>query len=444
MNVSQIRCSARGRGARLSLSTALSWAAVLASAILVPRVQADEPPVRSGPATARVEAAQPQEVSAGAVLEKAWPGHPEWLAMLAEIFVKGDQMSGNDGWFRKSGPKIRFDWPTTRAALDRDGDGSVRRPEFPGPDGDFARLDRNRDGVLGAADFDFSGRSSGPPTGSVLFSRLDHDGNGRVTRAELDRFFQATDRDGLGFVSLSDLQQALDPPPALLRGTPGGPDGPTRWMFLKAFFNGELGGLTPGPELNADAPDFTLSTADGQQQVTLSKLVGPKPVVLVFGNFTCRPFRGQGGNLEKLYQRYKDRATFLTIYVREAHPTDGWRMEINDVLGVAIRQPRTDSERAGVAQLCNKTLGLSFPMLVDTIDDPVNRQYCGVPSRLYLVDRQGKIAYKSGRGPFGFKPGEMEQSLVLLLQQEATTTSPDGRRPPTPVSLESASQRHSD
>jgi hypothetical protein len=38
-----------------------------------------------------------------------------------------------------------------------------------------------------------------------------------------------------------------------------------------------------------------------------------------------------------------------------------------------------------------------------------------MPARLYVIDTEGKIAYKSGRGPFGFKPGEMEQALVLLL-----------------------------
>ena len=32
--------------------------------------------------------------------------------------------------------------------------------------------------------------------------------------------------------------------------------------------------------------------------------------------------------------RYRDRATFLMVYVREAHPTDGWQMESNDRVGV--------------------------------------------------------------------------------------------------------------
>ena len=101
--------------------------------------------------------------------------------------------------------------------------------------------------------------------------------------------------------------------------------------------------LTSRPESSETvraAPDFTLKTQDGEGELTLSRLVGPKPVVLVFGNFTCGPFRNQAGNVEKLYRMYKDRATFVMVYVREAHPTDGWRMESNDRAEVALDQPR--------------------------------------------------------------------------------------------------------
>jgi hypothetical protein len=410
-------------GARGSAHPA--WAiAAFACSLLVPCASAfDDPPRQSGPPPSSNDAPARPEISGAAALEKMWPGHPEWLAMLTDILVKGERLSGGDGWFRNRGPQTRFDWQSTRDRLDRDGDGMISRAEFPGLDTDFARLDRDRDAELTGADFDFSSRSSAPSPGTLLFGRADRDGNGRITPEELSKFFKAADRGGLGFLSRDDLQQALESPAPLLRGSPGAPDGPTRKTFLSAFFRGELGGLTPGPDLNQAAPDFTLKTADGRDEVTLSRMARHKPVVLVFGNYTCRPFRGQGGNLEKLHQRYKNRATFLAVYVREAHPSDGWRMEVNDALGVTVRQPKTYSERVGVAQVCTRNMGLSFPVLVDTIEDAVNKQYCGVPSRLYLVDRHGKIAYKSARGPFGFNPAELEHSLMLLLQQDSSTTT---------------------
>jgi hypothetical protein len=54
-------------------------------------------------------------------------------------------------------------------------------------------------------------------------------------------------------------------------------------------------------------------------------------------------------------------------------------------------------------------------VLVDEISDPVGNAYSGMPARLYVLDTKGRVAYKSGRGPFGFKPGEMEQALAFAL-----------------------------
>jgi hypothetical protein len=116
-----------------------------------------------------------------------------------------------------------------------------------------------------------------------------------------------------------------------------------------------------------------------------------------------------------LYERYRDRAEFLAVYVREAHPTDGWRMSFNDHFGVAIAQPRTFLDRVAAGKTCNEKLEVRMPLLVDTIDDRVGRAYSGVPDRLYVLDPDGTVVYKSGRGPFGFKPGEMEQALILTL-----------------------------
>lgn len=110
----------------------------------------------------------------------------------------------------------------------------------------------------------------------------------------------------------------------------------------------------------------------------------------------------------------------MAIYVREAHPTDGWRMSSNDRAGIAFGQPRKLQERVDVAEKCCQSLAMSMPLLVDDLNDRVGHAYSGMPDRLYIIDRSGRVAYKGGRGPFGFKPGEMEQSLVMtLLDQDS-------------------------
>ena len=116
-----------------------------------------------------------------------------------------------------------------------------------------------------------------------------------------------------------------------------------------------------------------------------------------------------------MYSRFKDDAVFLGVYVREAHPTDGWKMESNAKVGVTVAQPKTYAERTAVADQCFRLLKPTIPLLVDEIDDPTGNAYSGMPARLYGIDSKGRVAYKSGRGPFGFKTGEMAQALLMTL-----------------------------
>lgn len=366
------------------------------------------------------------KIVAGA-LDSVWADRPEPIDMLADIVIKGGHLSGEDGWFRRSPARTRFGWPEVSKALDTDRDQAISRQEFPGQEADFLFLDRDRDGVLTAADFDFRPRPTPPSPAAILFNRVDRDANGKLTEEEFRAFFQRNDSGGLGYLSLADLRNALStptPPPAAPSSGP-----PTRATLLKSFVRQELGAFPAGPSLDDVAPDFTLRRVDDGTEITLSKVIGPKPIVLIFGDFTCGPFRREAGNIAKLRRKYEERATFLMVYVREPHPLDGWRMENNDHAGVAVRQPRNFEERMGVAKSCNGLLDLGFPMLVDTMDDAVNNAYSGVPSRLYLIDRAGKIAFKNGRGPFGFNLEELEHSLVLLLQSEAKSSEVAAPKP---------------
>ncbi len=82
--------------------------------------------------------------------------------------------------------------------------------------------------------------------------------------------------------------------------------------------------------------------------------------------------------------------------------------------GVVFRNPRSESERFGVAESCVRTLGIRFPALIDGIDNTVERLYTGWPDRLYLIDRDGRVVYKSAPGPFGFDPSKLSAALRAL------------------------------
>jgi hypothetical protein len=131
-----------------------------------------------------------------------------------------------------------------------------------------------------------------------------------------------------------------------------------------------------------------------------------------------------------MYRRYRERVAFLGICIREAHAADGWWPGINKEAGIMVNQPKTFAERCSVAQRCSGALQMTMPLLVDEIDDRVGHAYSGMPDRLYMIGRDGKVLYKGGRGPFGFRPREMEQALILgLLEQEAAVGKSLGRRP---------------
>jgi hypothetical protein len=57
---------------------------------------------------------------------------------------------------------------------------------------------------------------------------------------------------------------------------------------------------------------------------------------------------------------------------------------------------------------------------VDEMDDAVMTAYAAWPERLYLVDLEGKVVYAGGRGPFGFKPGQLKRAMDSLLKRMGT------------------------
>lgn len=116
-----------------------------------------------------------------------------------------------------------------------------------------------------------------------------------------------------------------------------------------------------------------------------------------------------------MFERYKDRVEFLLVYIREAHPTDGRQAPVNVREGVLHAQPKSAEEREEVANICVRKLDIRFPALLDNMENTTERDYTAHPDRLYLVDRDGKVAWKGDPGPRGFRPAELEAAIQKLL-----------------------------
>lgn len=103
------------------------------------------------------------------------------------------------------------------------------------------------------------------------------------------------------------------------------------------------------------------------------------------------------------------------VYIQEAHPSDLWQMDSNIKDNVVFTSPKGYFERANLAGTCAVKLGLQLPAVVDSISNPTEMAYTGWPDRLYVIDRDGKVAFKSPAGPFGFKPEKVRETLQQIL-----------------------------
>jgi hypothetical protein len=223
--------------------------------------------------------------AAAALLESVYEGErpPESVRMLTAV-LRGSRMGPGEGWFGPAENRYPWKWLASRCGVDP-ARGRIPRDRFRGTDAWFARLDRDKDGAITSDDFDWSDRSPYMQMARMvdrLFGKLNAERDGHLTKAELMQFFDKAAQ-GKDYVSPDDFRDTLL---GGLFSRSGASEMPSQAVLIRGLFSGELGSMNEGPKLNDPAPDFTLKTSDGKDTIQLSKRIGPKPVVLVFGSFT--------------------------------------------------------------------------------------------------------------------------------------------------------------
>jgi len=197
--------------------------------------------------------------------------------------VSGRPPVAGVGWF---GPaQTRYTWDRLKAK-DKNGDGRITREEFGGPADLFTTLDRDGDGAITPDDLDWSDNSTYARQVAMaqqFLRRADEDGNKKVSKDEWARVFDELAK-GKQQLEAEDLRRLLFPP------TPGRSFGgggmPPKEVLLFGLLTGEIGSGAEGPQLDAQAPGFTLTSPDDKTTITLGDYKGKKPVALIFGSFT--------------------------------------------------------------------------------------------------------------------------------------------------------------
>jgi len=89
-------------------------------------------------------------------------------------------------------------------------------------------------------------------------------------------------------------------------------------------------------------------------------------------------------------------------------------MQSNITQNVVLASPRSEDERGVVATACVRKLGIKIPAVLDEFGNTTEQAYTAWPDRIYLIDRGGRIVYKSKPGPFGFNAGQLAAAIATI------------------------------
>ena len=119
-----------------------------------------------------------------------------------------------------------------------------------------------------------------------------------------------------------------------------------------------------------------------------------------------------------MWERWGDRIEFIVVYIREAHPEEGWVVNPNRAADILINDPETNEERVEVAASGAVNLQIRMPVVVDDVDDAIASAYGALPDRLYLIDRDAIVTFQGDPGPWGFDPAALEKAIEATLDRK--------------------------
>lgn len=112
-----------------------------------------------------------------------------------------------------------------------------------------------------------------------------------------------------------------------------------------------------------------------------------------------------------MYTQLRDEVDFLTIYIKEAHASDEWKL--GNIID--IPQHKNLNDRCEAAKLLTKKYNYLSPVVVDTMDNAFMREMASWPERYYII-KDGKIfAVCDVDNEFGHNRLLLRRTLRILL-----------------------------
>jgi len=170
-----------------------------------------------------------------------------------------------------------------------------------------------------------------------------------------------------------------------------------------------------GPAIGSVAPRFLLARAGSGEPVDLRDLLRNGALVAVFGSYTCPQLRTAAPVLNELSKKFGPRVTFALVYVSEAHGSGAWQSTANEREHIDLPAERTMADKQEHAALCLRKLRIPYQALVDGMDRATEKAYAAWPSRVYVIDRQGRITFQTRLTELEFDGDALASAIAMSL-----------------------------
>jgi hypothetical protein len=153
----------------------------------------------------------------------------------------------------------------------------------------------------------------------------------------------------------------------------------------------------PKPRLTLDQPAPELQVTDlvgKDSNLTALRAANVGKVIIVqFGSLTDPAFRQHADAVERMAAKNADRAAFLVVYQKEAHPADGPDpLEVNQTDGFHIAEPVSMEERQKLAARAVERLHLAHQtVVVDAWNNTSSLRYGSAANMTFIIDAKGRL-----------------------------------------------------
>lgn len=169
-----------------------------------------------------------------------------------------------------------------------------------------------------------------------------------------------------------------------------------------------------GPDVGDKAPDFSLTTTDGETKNLLD--FPGEFLVLEMGSITCPLFQSRRKIMETLDEQ--SAVSTAVLYVREAHP------------GAGVPGHKSYADKNACATRLKVEDGETRTIFVDDLEGHAHQAYGSMPNAVFIINRNGCVVYRAEWN----NPSATKKAVTALIAGKAIMAK-DYFRPAVPTTV---------